>query len=183
LPKESTPSSKFDIGTSSASLSLTAKKAVTLKSIAENETVKSTKPQLFGDGPAGTTITITVHSTATVSAIVKVNSDGSWNWTPPAGLTPGNHTVTLAWKDATGILHTLTRDFVVSAAEGPSFVASPSAAPLITLPKVMPSPSAIPKIYLPSTSSGIPKSGSVAPTLIGAAAGILLIIGAFVLAF
>jgi len=171
LPTESTPSSGFNVPSGTASG--TPKTTITLESVDEKETIKTTKPEFFGEGPAGTTITIVVHSEENISSTAKVDSKGQWSWTPPAGLSPGQHTITLSWKDASGILRTLTRSFVVSASEGPAFEATPSANA---------SPSASPRISLPSTSSGVPVSGIAAPTLIGIFAGIILIVGAIILA-
>lgn len=180
LPSESTPSSGFNVPTSTTSGD--PKTSVTLESVDEKETVNTTTPEFFGEGPAGTTITIVVNSEEEITSTTKVDSSGNWNWTPPSGLSPGQHTITLSWKDASGILRTLTRSFVVSAAEGPAFEATPSASPFLTLPTASATPSASPRVSLPSTSSGIPVSGIATPTLIGIFAGIILIVGAIVLA-
>ena len=180
LPSESTPSSGFNVPISTTSGD--PKTSVTLESVDEKETVNTTTPEFFGEGPAGTTITIVVNSEEEITSTTKVDSSGNWNWTPPSGLSPGQHTITLSWKDASGILRTLTRSFVVSAAEGPAFEATPSASPFLTLPTASATPSASPRVSLPSTSSGIPVSGIATPTLIGIFAGIILIVGAIVLA-
>ena len=180
LPTESTPSSKFDV--QSGTVSATPKTTVTLQSVDEKETLNTTTPEFFGEGPAGTTITIVVNSEQEITSTTKIGSNGEWSWTPPEGLAPGQHTITLSWKDASGILRTLTRSFTVSAAEGPAFEATPSASPLIKLPTASATPSATPRISLPSTSSGVPVSGISTPTLIGIFAGIILIVGSVVLA-
>lgn len=173
LPEDTTPSSKFDV--SNASSSPTPKTTVTLNSIDQNETINTTKPEILGEGPSGTKITITIHS-ETVTGTATVGSNGTWKWDPPSDLPPGEHTITITWKDAQGILQTLTRTFVVSAAEGPAFVATPSATPKLT-PTATPkaSASATPRVSIPSTESGIPKTGTGEPTVILAILGISFI--------
>ena len=179
IPTEATPASKFNVSSSSASPA--PKKIVTLESIDEKEIILTTKPELIGEGPAGTIITITIQSTEPITGTTTVSLDGTWVWNPPKNLAPGNHIITISWKDASGALRKLTRNFVVSAAEGPAFEATPSASPLIKLPASA-TPSATPRVLIPATTSGIPISGVGAPTMVGILTGILLIVGAFVLA-
>lgn len=162
--------------------------AVTLDSVTAGEVIQSTKPEFFGEGPASTKITITVESDP-ITDSVTVGTNGQWNWEVPQNLEPGNHTVTLSWKDAAGIARTLTRTFVVSAAEGPAFEASSSASPSTTpkasptsTPKASATPrvSATPKITLPATDSGTPVAGSLTPTIALSIMGIgLLAIAVF----
>jgi len=172
LPAESTPSSKFNVP--DASSTPTPKKDVTLESIDPDETISTTQPEILGEGPAGTKITITIESDP-VTGTATVAPDGTWNWTPPTSLPPGEHKITVSWRDAKGILQTLTRSFVVQAAEGPAFVATPSATPRTQSPTPRASASATPRVSIPSTESGIPKSGTAEPTIILAILGISFI--------
>lgn len=174
LPSDTTPSSKFNLPDGSASPA--PKKEVTLESIEPNETVNTTKPEVLGEGPAGTKITITIQSDP-ITGTTTVAADGTWKWNPPTDLPPGEHTITVSWQDAKGILQTLTRSFVVQAAEGPAFVATPSATPRVILASASPSarPSTTPRVSIPSTESGIPRTGSVEPTIILAILGISFI--------
>lgn len=168
-PEEATRESGFNVDTQG---SLPAAKKVTLDSIENNETVNTVSPEFFGKAPAGTAITITVESEDPMTDQIKAASDGTWNWEPPEDLAPGEHTVTLKWKDTTGIWQTITRTFIVSASEGPAFVATPSAtlkatmtaAPTATktpiatkTPTIKPSPTEVPDI---------PDSGVLTPTLV-----------------
>src|SRR5258708_3096776 len=154
----------------------TSPKTVTLQSTTEGETLTSAKPQFFWSGPAGTKITISVHSNTPINGTTTVDTTGSWNWIPPTNLDPGTHTITLSWKNASGILQTLTRTFVVSAAEGPAFVGTPSATPKITpLPTII--PTEVPRIIIPATTSGTPVSGVGTPTIILISVAILLLAG------
>ncbi|MFA4826905.1 MAG: Ig-like domain-containing protein [Candidatus Shapirobacteria bacterium] len=147
----------------------------------DSETVSSAKPQFFGVGPAGSTIEIKVESPITQTGEISTQSDGSWNWSPPQDLSPGEHTITVTTKHPqTGVLETISRRFTVLAQDNSlAFSSSPSAT-LITptkpvsfvsptrQPTPLPTVKAIPTIrtYKPSTSSGSPVSGIVYPTLI-----------------
>lgn len=181
LPDEETAtrSSGFDVGDTISGG--TAPKTVTLDSIDPGETVTTVKPELFGEGPSGTTITITLESEPQ-TATVKIPSSGDWQWTPPANLPAGTHKVTIKWKDASGILRSLTRTFVVEASEGPAFTSTPSATPTKKVtPSLSPTPtsrvSATPTATLSPTRYATPESGSLTPTIL------LFIMGIGVLIF
>jgi len=146
---------------------------VTIQSIEEGEQVTSTKPEFFGEAPSNLEITVKVESTPQID-IVTADEEGNWNWTPPKDLDPGVHKITLSWKDANGILKTITKNFIVQAAEGePAFTATQSASPTAT-PKTTttPKPTATPKSTAsPSeepepteTAEPQPESGSLTPT-------------------
>ncbi|OGM09840.1 hypothetical protein A2W13_01505 [Candidatus Woesebacteria bacterium RBG_16_36_11] len=203
LPQDATPTSKF----TSDEKAIAEAKVVTIKSIDEGETVSSNKPEFFGEGPASTNITITVESDV-ISASVKVGANGSWVWSPPKNLTPGVHKITISWKDANGILKSITKTFIVQASEVPAFEATPSATPTSTptpTPTTKPtstptptstvksSPTATPKASLTptpkatSTSSPLPGSPRPSPTPIQPVSGtglpsiFLLILGVLLL--
>lgn len=149
-----------------------AAKKVTLDNIDNGETVNTQDPEFFGKAPAGTTLTITVESDDPVTETVKASSNGTWNWDPPKDLAPGEHKITIKWKDASGIWQTITRTFVVSASEGPAFVATPSAtlkATMTASPTATKKPTAKPS---PTIEADIPESGSLTPTLILSIMGI-----------
>jgi hypothetical protein len=191
LPVNENPTSKFVITDASASASI---QTVTIESQSEGETVNTTSPQFFGEGPIGANLTITVKSDP-ITDKVTVDTSGKWQWEPPKNLEPGEHTITLSWKDAQGILKTLTRSFTVLAAEGPAFQASSSATlkPTVTpTPTPTPTPiataSATPKATKTPAGSPapIPVSGNSTPTLLltaAAIAGIIFTIIIAVLAF
>ena len=165
LPQDATPTSKFE----SDENAITGAKAVTIKSIDEGETVSSSKPEFFGEGPASTNITITVESDV-VTTTVKIGTNGSWSWSPPKNLTPGVHKITVSWKDTNGILKSITKTFIVQASEVPAFEATPSATPTQTptsKPTSTPSPTPTPKSSPTATpkpsSTPIPRA-SITPT-------------------
>jgi len=183
LPNQATPSSGFNVPSQIATPSA---QTVTLKSVSSGEIVTSTKPEFFGEGPPRTKLTITVQSEAVTGTAI-VDSGGKWVWNPPSNLPAGSHTITISWTDASGILRTLTRTFVVQAAEGPAFVSTPSASttpsptptptptPIITptpTSTVSATPTLAPTTTPISTASGIPQTGSLTPTLLLSMMGI-----------
>lgn len=171
-PDMGTPSSGFNIP---ENVSTPSASTVTLKSISNNEVVTSVKPEFFGEGPKGTNIQITVESDP-ITDNVTIAPSGEWSWEIPKDLPEGPHTITITWKDAIGILRTLTRNFVVQASEGPAFVSTPSATPKVT---------ATPSATLTASPSGTPfpqpDSGSLTPTLLLSIMGIGVIALSFLL--
>ena len=160
---------------------------VKLTTPSESESINTNKPQFSGTGTPGTPFTITVESPTTYSDEVVVGTSGSWKWTPPEILEPGDHTITIAWKNESGQTVETKRAFTVLAAgesDLPSFSASPSAteatpsptpSPKAT-PSPTPSPSPSPRISIPSTESGVPVSGNLTPMLGSIIMGLVLIL-------
>ncbi|KKQ95956.1 MAG: hypothetical protein UV74_C0013G0560 [Candidatus Woesebacteria bacterium GW2011_GWB1_43_14] len=176
--------SGFDTG-DDEELDATASGTVTIESIEEDEEITTTTPEFFGEGPVGEIITITVRSDPQTDKVT-VDANGNWEWTPPDDLEEGEHTVTLSWRDAAGILHNITKNFIVSAASGPAFESTPSATPKAT-PSATPktkataTPSATPRVSLPATGAGTPVAGNLTPTLLLATMGLgLILAGVFV---
>jgi hypothetical protein len=178
-------------------------KAVTLTSIDESgEAIFTDNPEFFGEGPAGAVITITIESEPTTRAVT-VGSNGRWSFSPENNLESGDHSVTITWTDAQGFLRSLTRTFIVHAAEaGPGFestpsgtTASPSPSPSptptptvspTTTPTSTPTPSLTPtpaptRASIPSTESGIPTAGSLTPTFLLATIGLILFFSGIVI--
>lgn len=175
LPAGATAVSKLNV----TNEKVTQSKNVTLDSLTDGESVSTDKPEFFGDGPVGTEVTISVHSDTPITGTTTVSSKGSWNWSPPDNLSPGAHTVTVSWIDASGITRTLTRNFVVQASELPAFVSTPSATPTkspsssptpkptgtaTATPKPTPTTTLAPKPT--ATPASLPQSGTLTPTLI-----------------
>lgn len=162
----------------------------------EGEEVASTQPEFRGLAPKGAVLTITVHSSVPYSGTVQVDNDGTWEWTPPAELEDGEHTISIAYIDAQGVERTLTRMFTVSSALAqagdPSFEATPSSttkSPSPT-PSLSPSPtasstasaSASPRVSNPSTESGVPVTGVFEVTLLTGLVGlVIMVLGAALL--
>lgn len=188
LPTNATEESKFNVSGTSGTPAPTS---VILENVTEGETITSTQPEFFGKGPAGETISITIHSEQTISQTLKIPSNGSWSWDPSTPLSDGPHSITVSWIDATGITRTLTRNFVVQAGVVPAFVASPSGSSPTPTPKlsVTPTPSvtakATPtvsptKVPTPSaTAVPVPVTGDLTPTLLLSIMGIAVTIFSF----
>jgi len=137
----------------------------------EGEKIATQKPEIFGTSPKNVTLSITVESPTTYTDEVEVGSDGLWQWSPPANLESGEHTVSVSYTDENGLLQQIKRSFVVLAAgEGdlPAFEATPSAAQTggQATPSASASPSAAPRVSQPSTTSGMPTAGVLTPTLV-----------------
>ncbi len=144
----------------------------------DGENITTTLPEFRGTGEEGMVLEITVESETQYRDTVAVEDDGTWTWTPPDDLEPGEHTITIAYLDEEGIRRTIKRSFTVQASSGlPSFQATPSAS-------VKPSstPSASPRVTIPSTQSGVPVSGILGPTVLTALVGfVIMIAGALLL--
>lgn len=170
LPDSVTSPSKLDISGEKTDTS----QEITLDSVKEGEVVTSTIPEFFGEGPAGSNITVTVHSDMEISGTTTTSDKGRWSWSPENTLTEGPHSVTISWIDTSGITRTITRNFVVQAGELPSYEASPSGTPETTI-----EPTPTPKVTLVPTSTpeSLPETGILTPTLI------LFMIGGGVLLF
>lgn len=136
---------------------------VTIESIDNGEIITTTDPEFFGKGPQNTEIQITLESELQEVAMTTSNK-GTWSWSPPNNLEPGEHKVTIKWKDATGIFRTITRSFVVQASEGPAFESTPSATPIVTASAV---PSTTPKAENTPTTTAppTPETGDFTPTI------------------
>jgi len=189
LPEDTDKTSRFTVDGQAQ----TTGEAVTLDSVIEGEVVYTTKPEFFGSGDPGLEFNITVESDPVTDSIV-VPSNGVWKWSPPVDLEPGEHTVTITWRDALGVLQKLTQTFeVLAAEEEPSFESTPSGETPTPAPSATPTPTPTPsatvsatprptdRVSIPSTDSGIPVAGSLTPTLLLSSMGIgLLLIGFYV---
>ncbi len=180
LPENSTDESKFAVP---EDLTAPAATTVILENVDQGEVITSTQPEFMGKGPAGETLTIKVESENPITATVEIPQDGSWNWSPPTDLAPGAHKITISWIDTSGITRSLTRDFVVQAAEGPAFEATPSQT-LAPTGSPTSSPTATPKAATVSASPSaqpVPVTGSLTPTIVLSIMGIAVIAFSFVI--
>lgn len=187
LPETATQESKFNVSGDIATPSATT---VILESLSQGETITSTQPEFFGKGPAGEQITIEVHSENPITQTVTIPSDGSWSWAVPSNLSPGAHTITISWKDVSGITRTLTRNFVVQASELPSFEATPSQslsptatptlAPTAT-PKATLLPTATPQATATASAAPVPVTGSSTDTILLYIMGVSVMFFSFII--
>lgn len=196
---QASPSGKFSLPTNatpSATASPTGELAIINPD--EDENVNTQKPEFVGTGPVNKNITITVESPQTYSATIKVDTNGNWQWTPPANLEPGEHTVTISFTDDNDQLQKVSKTFMILAAgssELPAMTASPSSSGTTPTPTIGLTPtttiSATPtstssatdssRTSMPSTSSGVPTSGYLTPTFMVFIMGLVLIFIGFFL--
>jgi len=180
-PPPATPSaSKFTLPeiASPTPTPLTVSAELTITNPSQGEEVNSQRPEILGTAPSGETVSITIQSPATYSGKVVVDSQGNWQWTPPADLEPGEHTITASFIDKNGKEQKISRTFTVLAAGGsqlPALTASPSA---IATPSPSPtaSPTATPagRVSMPSTEEGVPTPGYLTPTFFVFIMGLVL---------
>ena len=165
VPVDAAISSRFEITSDSLPSN---KNNVSLTSIEEGETINTTTPEFFGKSPKNLDIEIIVESELQ-SAVVVPDINGDWKWAPPSGLSPGEHKVTIKWKDTSGIIRAITRNFYISAAEGLAFEATPSATP-IESPTASPVQTAEPSnspspLANETPAPPVPDTGVLTPTL------------------
>jgi hypothetical protein len=164
VPEAIEKSSRFEI---TKSPSQTQETTVTVESIEDGEIITTTDPEFFGTGPKNLDLEVTIESELQ-SATVSTNSQGKWIWSPPNNLEPGEHKLTLKWTDTAGIVRTITRSFIVQAAEGPAFVSTPSATPINSAsPPATTKASTTPVASQSASSSpkSTPETGSLTPTI------------------
>lgn len=128
--------------------------------------ISDTMPTFRGKGLPGQNLDIKVESLQTYEAKVKVDESGSWVWTPPGNLEPGEHTVTISVKDENGNIKELIKKFTVLATNPimPAFAGTPSATLVPTMtttpsltPTQIPTPTATPTPFiLPNTANESP---------------------------
>jgi len=168
---------------------------VTLESITKDgEVIFTSFPEFFGKGPVGTEINIKIESEP-VTARVKVDSSGQWRFSP-GNLKDGEHTITITWRDAQGLLRSIAKKFVVQAADGePGFESTPTGRVFTPQPTPTPVPSPKPtqtptpsptpiptNANIPSIESEVPAPGTLTPTLLLATIGLLLLFSGIVIA-
>lgn len=73
------------------------------------------QPEFKGTAPANETVQITINSEEEIKATVKADANGNWKYRPTSELAPGNHTITITTKDASGKTKTITQSFIVYA--------------------------------------------------------------------
>jgi hypothetical protein len=102
--------------------------AVSILTPIKNESVADQTPTFEGKAPAGSTVTIVIHSDEQITATVVADANGNWTYTVAQPISSGPHTITIAAKDpTTSQTNTATIAFVV--ASGNENGASGSAIP------------------------------------------------------
>lgn len=172
---------------------ISASKYLEILNPGNGETINVSQPDFFGNAPVNTTVIIEIHSDQVINGQAVSDQSGQWHWSPPQGLSPGQHTITVKVQNATtGLWESATRQFVVLAADdtsGPQYEASgsattptqiptqiPSQAPTSVIPSSSPTlaptvaPTDLPepttRVSRPSVSVTPPVSGNLAPTVL-----------------
>lgn len=144
-----------------------------LNPVENGERIATTTPEFLGTAPVGITIKLTVESSVQVG-YATASATGNWAWSPPSRLEPGNHTLTVEYTDALGVLQRISRSFVVLAAGDtgglPAFTATPSGTPTTApTPTATPSgtifPTPVATETPEATPGSIPNAGVLTPTL------------------
>lgn len=161
-------------------------KNITITNPVNGESLTSLRPDFFGSGPINSTIIIEVNSSVLITGQTQSSASGTWNWSPPQNLSPGEHTITAKVQNtATGLWQTVTNRFTILAQNNsnlPAYEASGSATIQPTqIPTLqptdtpLPTPTDIVRTARPSTSSGEPPvSGNSLPTTIILISAVLL---------
>ena len=157
IPEAIGVSSRFEVTRSTEEKETVS--TLSIESVDEGEIITTVDPEFFGSAPAGSAIEIKVESELQ-TATVATDSKGKWSWSPPNDLEVGEHKLTASFRDANGILRTITRTFIVSASEGPAFESTPSATPVNT---TVPTATATAMATSISTSSATPKTATGTP--------------------
>lgn len=172
------------IGGSVISASTAKKQSVALVSPADGAALPTTLPLISGTGIPSAFVGVTVGINTPQSGSTKVNTDGTWNFTPSKHLVPGKQSVTITTVDDKGKTVAITHAFqILKSGTQVLGDATPSATLTVTLAPTAsatatPTESITEAPTTESTLSGepIPETGSTLPTII------LLLIGLGLLA-
>ncbi len=149
-------------------------RSLTIDNPKESEVINTLKPDIFGYAPSNVNLSIKYENQ---DYYVNSGQDGVWHWYPPENLKIGQNKITVSHGE-----QSLTRNFIVDTNLGMAFTSTPSAytsptpTPIPTTSTITPTPSPIPTLSptptdivrtsKPSTQSGVPVSGTSAPTII-----------------
>ncbi len=133
-----------------------------------NQTFIDSQPKFSGTALPNSTVEITIHSLENIKAKAVTDAQGNWTFRPTAPLSPGEHTITMVARDASGILRTITASFTVFASGTQvNQSATPSATPVFTptsTPTATPIPTSVPTIISTTPiSPTIPPIATISP--------------------
>jgi hypothetical protein len=141
------PSAQTSFPSFSATVSDTSPQILTPK---KDQGFSDTQPQFKGTAQPGEDVQIIIHSSQEIKTTITANNNGSWAYRPPEDLTPGEHTITITTRDATGIMKTIMRPFTVYAAGNQVSQSATPSATLAPKPTSTPTPTAIPTVGVPT---------------------------------
>lgn len=96
------------------------------------------QPLFKGNGQPNQKVEITIHSTQVIQSQATIDSNGNWTYRPAAPLSPGQHTITITTPNSSGIMQTVSQQFVVNS-DGSQFI-DPSISPVQPTATHPPSP-------------------------------------------
>lgn len=144
----------------------------------EKQSFDTQKPRFHGISLPNEKVEIILHSDEQIITSVIADNNGNWTYQPPNNLSPGEHTITIKTRGASGILTTLTQSFIVLASETqaskpvtptptstPTSTPTPIATPTPTLALISPTPSFSPISIQIESKGGLPPTGN-SPTLL-----------------
>lgn len=99
------------------------------------------QPLFKGTALPKESVQIIIHSDENIQTQVTTDRNGNWTYRPSENLSPGEHTITIITRDASGILKTITQSFVVFASG--TQIANAAGSPTPT-PTVVPKPTSTP---------------------------------------
>ncbi len=122
----------------------------------ENALIPGLNPLIKGTALPGSSVSISVHSKESYSAVVVADSKGNWSYVLPQNLSLGNHVITIQSKDSAGQLITVKRNFTLIANGNEGKVLGVASSEATITPTLPPSPT--PTVYIPITSTIAPTS-------------------------
>jgi hypothetical protein len=134
------------------------------------EKVNTTRPEIVGKAPAGTVVTVEIHSETNIVGKTTADSLGNFSFSIAEDLSPGEHVVTVSTL-IDGVIQKVSKTFVVYAV-GESSVPSYSATPSATLiptraPTATPRPTVTPTATPKPTATATPTpKPTITPTVI-----------------
>lgn len=144
----------------------------TIQSPKENEVIVTVKPDFFGTAPINSQVLVKIES---VTGNTITNTSGTWHWSPSENLSVGEHTLFITNENGS---ETVSRKFtIMPQSDTLSFSATPSA--VMITPTSIPTPTVKPTIRAakPSTSSGVPVTGAILPTIFSLVVSSIFIFG------
>lgn len=94
----------------------TAILAMALTNIRTGQTIQNRRPTFTGKAPAGSRIDIVLESDP-VTATITADASGTWSWTPPQDMQPGQHKLTITATDTQNRVTTTVAQFTVAGAQ------------------------------------------------------------------
>lgn len=73
----------------------------------------SNQPMIKGQAKPGSTITVVIHSTKAITAVVTADTNGNWSYTPTTTLADGSHIATIMEQASDGTTRTTTSTFII----------------------------------------------------------------------